>query len=732
MTRHILLTFLSDVKKKGPKNGPWAVCKSKYDEIGDTYTTNESAVRYLLKKGWNEKPIQLERIFAFASNTVLENKVGANREDLIFPDNSIDENGISLTHLEYFKKRIADIVDIDLCMPEVEGLNHEDSKDPVCLYNDESEDIKLTMTSVIGMSGKIQKYFQEVKNENQGDQEVILHADMSGGFRHAAMMMMAVMRLIQFAGIKIGHVMYSNWSRLDNDPEYSGEGVVQEVGEIYGTYDLVSGAAEFTNFGSMISFREYFNARQQSEELKKLIASMGKFDEAIKISRRREFNEAVHYLKQNLNGFENYVKNWTSETDEVNTSAGVSDLLMKSLLGRIRLDYKELLGENVDELVYIEWCLKHGYLQQALTLYTESFPDFITENKLVFITDKGWEGIKNAQEDDDPRDPVFYMLSDYNPAETPILWLPGNYIKIINDEIKEFFRIQVEVSKLNYKHQQGNIDEGKLKNKQRELKECKENIDRLLNLPENQMNMFNEEIKNSFNIMEDILKLYYQKNEITDNRKNIIIKQTELRKSKDKVNKLLGIKEDNGVIYEKDKNKILNCLNVIERLTVDGFNVTLPDLGSAEVESIQGFAKFSKNDLGNEEKFKRIRIDLNNSFKGIVNFANPITKLLNFDKIKWDRKYKRCSKVEMLLYCGEIEFKYLKPEEILPVLDSYFEIKAIRNDTAHAKQDKTGRGKNSDVKNYSITEIKRIIESAINDVRVIRQKVNQHSCECND
>ena len=191
MTRHILLTFLSDVKKKGPKKGPWSVCKSKYDEIGDTYTTNESAVRYLLKKGWNEKPIQLERIFAFASNTVLENKVGANREDLAFPDNSIDENGISLTHLEYFKKRIADIVDIDLCMPEVEGLNHEDSKDPVCLYNDESEDIKLTMTSVIGMSGKIQKYFQEVKNENQGDQEVILHADMSGGFRHAAMMMMA-------------------------------------------------------------------------------------------------------------------------------------------------------------------------------------------------------------------------------------------------------------------------------------------------------------------------------------------------------------------------------------------------------------------------------------------------------------------------------------------------------------------------------------------------------------
>ena len=98
------MTFLSDVKKKGPKNGPWSVCKSKYDEIGDTYTTNESAVRYLLKKGWNEKPIQLERIFAFASNTVLENKVGLNMS--ISPNTDIDQYGITI--------EIAEIKALDL------------------------------------------------------------------------------------------------------------------------------------------------------------------------------------------------------------------------------------------------------------------------------------------------------------------------------------------------------------------------------------------------------------------------------------------------------------------------------------------------------------------------------------------------------------------------------------------------------------------------------------------
>ena len=51
MAKHILLTFLSDVKKNRSdrKCRPNLVSKSDYKELGETYTTNESALFYLLK-----------------------------------------------------------------------------------------------------------------------------------------------------------------------------------------------------------------------------------------------------------------------------------------------------------------------------------------------------------------------------------------------------------------------------------------------------------------------------------------------------------------------------------------------------------------------------------------------------------------------------------------------------------------------------------------------------------
>ena len=687
MTRHILLTFLSDVKKKGPKNGPWSVCKSKYDEIGDTYTTNESAVRYLLKKGWNEKPIQLERIFAFASNTVLENKVGANREDLAFPDNSIDENGISLTHLEYFKKRIADIVDIDLCMPEVEGLNHEDSKDPVCLYNDESEDIKLTMTSVIGMSGKIQKYFQEVTKESQGDQEVILHADMSGGFRHAAMMMMAVMRLIQFAGIKIGHVMYSNWSRLDNDPEYSGEGVVQEVGEIYGMYDLVSGAAEFTNFGSVKSFKEYFNNRQQSRSLKKLIIAMEEFDEAIKISKLRGFKDAVAELNKKLLDFrkeaeveeKKYEANLLTDVD-LQKSSDINDLLMLSFENRIKNEYKDLF-EAKDNIVYVEWCVKHDYLQQALTLYTETLPNFLIENKFITVTERGEKGFQKEIEENgrfykDPRPKEYLLLNEYTPDKSiPALWLDFNKDKavVLCNMLRNYLNKLTDLGKIQEKIRRTTITAKKagVAQIENDIKDISEKINELL---KNETQNLSEKIK-------------------------VLLEEEYVNKKQ---------------LFEDDRKQISECLTVLQKVFTEGFINTLSVLTDEQKHRIEGFISYDKNKVD----FKTAS-QLKNIIKQAGNLSSYdlLAKILNKNKIQWNSIYERSNRIELLLYCNEFEINSLKPEELLPIIDNYFYLKAIRNDSVHAKL------KNTDVQEYTAKEIKSNIQRTLQNLRALEAKM---------
>ena len=68
----------------------------------------------------------------------------------------------------------------------------------------------------------------------------------------------------------------------------------------------------------------------------------------------------------------------------------------------------------------------------------------------------------------------------------------------------------------------------------------------------------------------------------------------------------------------------------------------------------------------------------------------------------------------MLLYCGDIEIGKTKPEDMLPVLDSYFMIRAIRNDVAHAKKE------NEDVKDLDTKTIQGIVEEAIKSVRAIQ------------
>ena len=659
MAKHILLTFLSDVKKnrRDRKTRPNLVCKSIFKDIGDTYTTNESAVQYLLKYGWKGESLQLDKIFAFASNTVYRNPVGALCEGFHFPDTSIDENGNSLTHFAYFIKRISGFVDVNTCIPK----NGADTafEETVINYNEESSDITDTMGAVIGMAGKIQLYLRSVKETNP-DETVVLHADMTGGFRHAAMMMIAVMRLIQFAGISIGHVLYSNWTPVAGDSEYNGEGAVQEVGEIYGMYDLVAGAAEFTNFGSVHSFMDYFSARVQSESLNQLLDAMQRFDAAIKISRRREFEIAVHELKEKLANFQDNVKRWTSECKAAQNPSALNDLLMYSLNNRIQQEYRELFDDDVDDLVFVEWCLKHGYMQQALTLYTESFPDFIEENNFITITEKGKKLIDETKSEDDQRDPLFYLLAECVPEEMPVLWLPEEQLNSINNTVKEYLMLLNNLAK---------VQESIKRN------QCKSQVSV-------------EDLSRDIEIYEEKIA-------------NLL--QADCKRFKP--------------IYADDKRQILECLKVIRNLRTKGFRNYLNNMSENEMERIQGLTSFGKNDIDSSEENETIVRELRSAVKELGIIKNCLPKLLNRDKIQWDRKFKRCSKVEMLLYCRDIEIEKAKPEQILTVLDSYFMIRAIRNDMAHAKL------KNTDVKDYKIQEIRNIVKTAIKDIRSIQNQV---------
>lgn len=347
MAKNILLLFLSDVKiKDGIVSG------ATYNNIDGepALTTNESAVRYLLQRS------PLDKIFIFASKKI--------REPIA---NYRTDEGSEQTHLEFFLERVKKF--------------WSDADWEVYPY-DETKGGAENLRSVAEMAGLIQKFAA-------GD-EVTLHVDLTGGMRDVNIMMLDLTRLLEYSGLKIGHILYSDF----------GKKTVVELKNIYDLFQLTAGVEEFVNFGSVKALKIYYRDKSVSEPLQKLLDAMENFAEAIKLCHYGQFRDAIINLHDAVNDFDKY------------TSADVEDILMARLIERIREDYHNvIINRELDDAQVIRWCLEHDYLQQALTLYTERIPEYLGEKFIVpseSVDKKISALIKN-----DRRNYFYYLLNVY-------------------------------------------------------------------------------------------------------------------------------------------------------------------------------------------------------------------------------------------------------------------------------------------------------------------------------
>ena len=385
MRHHIMLLMLSDVKTITPKDEegnplpkkllPFAVYKQGIKECG---VTNESAVRYLLMQKEEGKKLELDALFAFASKMV-QSPIGV-------PDSQIIPFG--RTHLEFFKERVSS----DLPrMNEPEFFN-------VVSY-DEDQPISETRRFVLDMADCIMAYAQVKKA--QGD-EVVLHADLTGGLRHAVMLMLAVMRLLQYNGIEIGKVLYSNYQAK----------IVEEANDIYSLFDLIAGADEFAQFGSVSAILRYFGYDKEmlekpphiSERLHSLLFAMHGFAEEIKVCHYGAFSHAVEKLSKALKEFRE-----GSEAD----GSDINEGMIAQLRFRVEEEYREILGEKIDDVKLLHWCVNHGYLQQALTLFTERVPEILKEREVLQLSPEFAAKVQDSMDKKDKRSTIFYFFAEY-------------------------------------------------------------------------------------------------------------------------------------------------------------------------------------------------------------------------------------------------------------------------------------------------------------------------------
>ena len=380
----ILLAFLSTVFVKND-----GTCReTRYKDLGDTRTTNESAVKYLVRK----KHISLNRIFVFATKTVQKNmtyKIQGAEQPYI-------EDGREWTHLEYFKKRIQQDV------PNVEDIVKSEPYD-------EKADIQANMDTVVKMAKKIQDYIDGLPLQKKDD-KVVVYVDFTGGMRHANMVMLDVVRLLQYdTRVKIGEILYSNYEK----------GEVEEANPIYQLVDLIAGAEEFVRFGSVETLKDYYDTKSdetKSDELKELLSTMERFAEAIRLCHYGSFTKSITDLRNALQNFDDHMKSVEERSDE----KSLNDKFMARLESRIRESYGVLLqgtgNDKINDLDLIEWCVDNGYLQQALTLYIERVPEVIyADNKLIELTEQGEIKFKdqyNAKHNE-LRSPSVYLITAF-------------------------------------------------------------------------------------------------------------------------------------------------------------------------------------------------------------------------------------------------------------------------------------------------------------------------------
>ena len=204
--------------------------------------------------------------------------------------------------------------------------------------------------------------------KNFSGEIIRVHADMTGGFRHASMMMLSIMQLLKYRGIEIGEVLYSD----QNVP------IVYRATEIQRMFSLINGADEFVKFGSVEAIYEYFGDNQP-EPLSSLLKAMKTFSEAIKICR----TSAIEGELKNLG---NHIKTFREYKDK-----DVKSELFAKIIDTIETEYGNLLSDGVTRIDIIRWCMSKGFWQQAMTLCTEWLPEEIVDRGIYKPKDKSVE-----------------------------------------------------------------------------------------------------------------------------------------------------------------------------------------------------------------------------------------------------------------------------------------------------------------------------------------------------
>lgn len=693
--KNFLLLFLSSGKKPPAK---YSIADG--SEPVTTLHSNESAV-YKLDALLKAKGEKIDKIFVFSSKatrseilfdklspvlktkkyeeiTVLAkkclNKDDASKEDHEKLKAILDESN-GPTTLDFFKDRIKGIVA---------------PSDVISVPYNENATMDKALSDIGEMGKIVLKELTKIRGENPAlseedlSQGITIHADMTGGMRNASMMMLGVMRLLDFSKLKMGMVLYSNWE--------AGRSVnfVEDSGDVYRFFDLVAGATEFARYGSVEKLTEYygmadgddlaFNEKYGiSRQLFELIKAMGYFARSIKLCRYGEFEDACRALSDRISAFE---KNGPEYVD-------ANDKIFATLLPTIKESYKKILGPH-DDLDIITWCVKQGYLQQAMTLYTERVPEFISDNGFYKLNGKIKKKIKDKIKDDVISESVYVLCR----LDTRLKTAPSlkKILKDMGEAIKSLVTSSDELEKSTIKEKLNELYESKL------AAGLAETNDKLDNRPQLQSYLIE--------VSKELADIMNKRGELTLEEMEARFIDVEDR-----------IKNDN-MFLELDREDFFRAIKEIK--VVFNSDITLEEVLSSP-NGIGGMInrcfeiKPKSKDILNTKKSK------NEKFKLILGELKTVKedqlyKLFDISK----RTYYDTSRGYILGVAideGMLSCNLKDKKDLVDIINTYTRIRLARNSSNHARHEK----------GYSVEELEDMLLSGVKELREAARFVKNKS-----
>lgn len=666
MEHHIYLTFLSTLNTKDNPYNPQKLEKSvinltelaPFDIIRQT---NESALKYLLhNKRKENSSFKLDKLFFFKSPEM---------------ENTFKESNIS--SLDVFEGQMCDYInDRDIPITwDPETINYIDCNDIDYIDN--------LKASIIDMSQAIMKYYKS----KPSDDKVILHVDLSGGPRTAIMLMIAIIRLVAFQGIQIGSILYANVNANNNSIVR-----VYEGNSIYNIYDMITGFAEFNQFGSVDTLKKYVNTLDNPDvQIKELISSMGDFSEAVRLSSRGMFQRSMEDIHKLLTDIESSKQEIPANNRKNHKNFEIEALKLMS--DKIQNNYKTVLANKEDDLAYIDWCLYNGYLQQALALFAEFVPRVILESKIIILD----EAIFPTDSDNELSASMknFNTINEYTAKTMEIV---SNRATKINNKIKSVL----------LKYFSGDFSKESKRIIQQTLKDKKNNTSTNITREDTQYPKFEAQLMNNINqiILNEAEKEQYDYLKYKTFRNNDINVPSKLLRLISNIGistkSIIGINEFSKDIRRYFTAALVHQLKEIKDLpsdvvTVnDQYEITLNDTNKL-FKVRDAFISIFTN-ANNDDIYRFL-------FANFVSYQYPINLFPH-----------QLYGIDGLTLNSVLKSNPEKITQVARILNLYRTLKGSRNDTAHAREEKRGQFIESE-------DIKRELKQCLNDIREVREYI---------